>query len=340
MTAIQGSAAAVTGAASGIGRALALELAARGCDLALADRDEAGLQAVAAEIAKTHSRKVPVHRLDVAEPGEIEAFAQAASAGHPGLNIVVNNAGVALLGQFNEIDQAQMEWLININFWGVVHSTRAFLPQLARQREAHIVNLSSIFGIIAPPGQTAYAASKFAVRGFSESLRHELQAAASPVRVSVVHPGGVATNIVRNSRTGVGVTDNERRAGAIERFDSVAKTTPAAAALRIIKGIENNEPRILIGNDARMMDLLQRFLPAAKGPSSGADFVRATFSHKGRRKKEASTNIFLQISDSIYNSRHCERKRSNPSHREFKSWIASSLPTSLVELRRTSRSSQ
>ena len=140
----------------------------RGCDLALADRDEAELQAVAAEIAKTHSRKITVHRVDVAEPSEIEAFAEGASAAHPGLNIVVNNAGVALLGQFNEIDQAQMEWLININFWGVVHSTRAFLPQLARQREAHIVNLSSIFGIIAPPGQTAYAASKFAVRGFSE----------------------------------------------------------------------------------------------------------------------------------------------------------------------------
>ena len=262
MTAIRGAAAAVTGTASGIGRALALELAARGCDLALADRDEAGLQAVAAEIGKVHSAKVTVHRVDVAKSSEIEAFAQAASGRHPGLNIVVNNAGVALLGRFSEIDQAQMEWLININFWGVVHSTRAFLPQLARQREAHIVNLSSIFGIIAPPGQTAYAASKFAVRGFSESLRHELQAAASPVRVSVVHPVGVATNIVRNSRTGVGVTDNERRAGAIERFDSVARTTPAAAALRIIKGIENNEPRILIGNDARLMDLLQRFLPA------------------------------------------------------------------------------
>src|SRR6202040_3945771 len=113
-----------------------------------------------------------------------------------------------------EVEEAQMEWLMNINFWGVVRATRAFLPHLSRQREAHVVNLSSIFGIVAPPGQTAYCAAKFAVRGFSESLRHELQAAASPVRVSVVHPGGVATNIVRNSRTGVGVTDNERRAGA------------------------------------------------------------------------------------------------------------------------------
>ena len=262
MTAIPGAVAAVTGAASGIGRALALELAARGCDLALADRDEAGLQAVAAEIAKNPSRKVSVHRVDVAEPKQIEDFAQGALAAHPGLNILVNNAGVALLGQFNEVDQAQMDWLMNINFWGVVHATRAFLPHLSRQREAHIVNLSSLFGVIAPPGQTAYAAAKFAVRGFSESLRHELQMAASPVRLSVVHPGGVSTNIVRNSRAGTGVTDNARRAQTIERFDAVAKTTPAAAALRIIQGIENNQPRILIGNDARFMDLLQRLRPA------------------------------------------------------------------------------
>ena len=262
MTAIKGAAAAVTGAAGGIGRALALELAARGCDLALADRDEAGLQAVAAEIARSRQRKVTVHRVDVSEPNQIEAFAQAATAAHANLNIVINNAGVALLGQFNEIDQAQMDWLMNINFWGVVRTTRAFLPQLSAQREAHIVNLSSIFGIIAPPGQTAYAAAKFAVRGFSESLRHELQMAASPVRLSVVHPGGVATNIARNSRTGTGMTDNARRAQSIERFDAVAKTTPAAAALRIIQGIEKNQPRILIGNDARFMDLLQRFRPA------------------------------------------------------------------------------
>jgi short-subunit dehydrogenase len=262
MTAIRGAAAAVTGAAGGIGRALALELAARGCDLALADRDEAGLQAVAAEIAKAHSRKVTVHRVDVAVPDQIEAFAREAVTAHPGLNILINNAGVALIGQFNEIDQAQMEWLFNINFWGVVHSTRAFLPHLARQPEAHIVNLSSIFGIIAPPGQTAYAAAKFAVRGFSESLRHELKMAASPVRLSVVHPGGVATNIARNSRTGSGMTDNARRAESIERFDAFAKTAPAAAALRIIEGIEKNAPRILIGRDARIMDLLQRLRPA------------------------------------------------------------------------------
>ena len=244
------------------GLPLALELAARGCDLALADRDEAGLQQVAAEIGKIPGRKVSAHHVDVGEPGQIQDFARAAIAAHPGLNIVINNAGVALLGAFDEVDQAQMEWLININFWGVVHGTRAFLPHLSQQPEAHIVNLSSIFGIIAPPGQTAYCAAKFAVRGFSESLRHELQVANSPIRLSVVHPGGIATNIARNSRSGSGMTDNARRAQSIERFDAVARTAPAAAALRIIQGIEKNQPRILIGNDARFMDLLQRLRPA------------------------------------------------------------------------------
>jgi NAD(P)-dependent dehydrogenase (short-subunit alcohol dehydrogenase family) len=189
-------------------------------------------------------------------------FAQEAIAAHPSLNILINNAGVSLLGLFHEIDQAQMEWLFNINFWGAVHATRAFLPHLSGKPAAHIVNVSSIFGIMAPPGQTAYAAAKFAIRGFSEALRHELQAFSSPVRLSVVHPGGIKTNIVRNSRTGSAITDNERRSQAIERFDVIARTSAKDAALRIIKGIEKNEPRILIGGDARFMDILQRIRPA------------------------------------------------------------------------------
>jgi short-subunit dehydrogenase len=258
MTTIRG-AAAITGAASGIGRALAIELAQRGCDLALADRDEAGLKTLAAEIGP--ARKVSVHRVDVGEADDIAQFASEAVAAHPALNIVVNNAGVALMGSFEEIDQAQMDWLFDVNFWGVVHGTRAFLSHLKTRPEAHIVNLSSIFGIIAPPGQSAYAAAKFAVRGFSESVRHELGVAGSPVKLSVVHPGGVATAIARNARTGVGVTDNARRVQSIERFETAAKTTPKDAALRIIRGIERNEPRILIGNDARFIDLLQRFRP-------------------------------------------------------------------------------
>lgn len=262
MTAIRG-AAAITGAASGIGRALAIELASRGCDLALADCDEGGLKSLAAEIGQGNdkARKISVHRVDVSEASGIAQFARDAIAAHPALNILVNNAGVALQGTFEEIDQAQMDWLFDINFWGVVHGTRAFLPHLKTQPEAHIVNVSSIFGIIAPSGQSAYAAAKFAVRGFSESVRHELAVADSPVKLSVVHPGGVATSIARSSRTGVGVTDNARRAQMIDRFENAARTMPKDAALRIIKGIERNEPRILIGNDARFMDILQRFRP-------------------------------------------------------------------------------
>ena len=241
MTAISGAAAAVTGAASGIGRALALELAARGCDLALADRDEAGLAAVAAEIAKARHAQGHDASRRCRRAEQIAGVRRKPRSPPIPLNILINNAGVALLGQFDEIDQAQIDWLMNINFWGVVHGTRAFLPHLSRQRGGHIVNLSSIFGIIAPPGQTAYCAAKFAVRGFSESLRHELQTADSPVRLSVVHPGGIATNIVRNSRTGVGVTDNARRAQSIERFETDApRPRRQAAALRIIAGIEKN----------------------------------------------------------------------------------------------------
>lgn len=262
MTAIRG-AAAITGAASGIGRALAIELASRGCDLALADRDEPGLKSLAAEIGQGNdkARKISVHRVDVSEASDIAQFAREAISAHPALSILINNAGVALMGTFEEIDQAQMDWLFDINFWGVVHGTRAFLPHLKTRPEAHIVNVSSVFGIIAPSGQSAYAAAKFAVRGFSESVRHELAVAGSPVKLSVVHPGGVATSIARSSRTGVGVTDNARRAQMIDRFETAARTTPTDAALRIIRGIERNDPRILIGNDARFMDILQRFRP-------------------------------------------------------------------------------
>jgi short-subunit dehydrogenase len=257
-----GTAAAITGAASGIGRALALELAARGCDLALSDLDDAGLESVAKEITGTQGRRVTVRRVDVADAKQIEAFARAAVADFPALSIVINNAGVALLGQFDEFDDAQMAWLMGINFWGVVYGTRAFLSHLRSRPQAHIVNISSIFGIVAPAGQSAYSASKFAVRGFSESLRHELAMSNSPVRLSVVHPGGIATNIARNARTGVNVRDSVSSAELGDRFEKLARTSPAAAAQRIVRGIERNEPRILIGADARLLDLIQRFRPA------------------------------------------------------------------------------
>jgi short-subunit dehydrogenase len=258
----EGSAAAITGAASGIGRALALELAARGCDVACADLDEAGLESLAKEISATPTRRVTMRRVDVADPKQIQNFAIAAIADFPALNILVNNAGVALLGQFDEFDEAQMAWLMDINFWGVVRGTRAFMPHLQSRPQAHIVNISSIFGIIAPPGQTAYSASKFAVRGFSEALRHELAMNNSKVRLSVVHPGGVKTNIARKAREGVHLRESLGANEIGERFERLAGTTPSAAARRIIRGIERNDPRILIGRDAHYLDIIQRFRPA------------------------------------------------------------------------------
>jgi short-subunit dehydrogenase len=270
----QGTAAAITGAASGIGRALAQELAARGCDLALADLDDAGLESVAKEITVTHGRRVTVRRVDVADGKQIEEFARAAIGEFPALSIVINNAGVALLGQFDEFDNAQMAWLMGINFWGVVYGTRAFLPHLRSRSQAHIVNISSIFGIVAPAGQSAYSASKFAVRGFSEALRHELAMNGSPVRLSVVHPGGIATNIARNARTGVQVRDAVSAAEVGDRFAKLARTSPAAAAQRIIRGIERNEPRILIGADARLLDLIQRIRPATYWAALARTFNR------------------------------------------------------------------
>ena len=253
----------MTGAASGIGRALARELVTRGCDVAIADRDMAGLKTLAGELEVVAQRKVSVHAVDVADRGLMEALVEEVISTHPSLNILINNAGVALLGQFHEVELADMEWLMNTNFWGVVYGTRFLLPHLSRQREAHIVNLSSIFGIIAPPGQAAYSAAKFAVRGFSEALRHELEMAHSPVRLSVVHPGGVNTSIARNSRVGTLVSDNHERTEMIERFEKLAETTPQAAARRIVIGIERNEPRIVIGTDARRADFVQRLLPAS-----------------------------------------------------------------------------
>lgn len=258
----KGSAAAVTGAASGIGRALALALAARGGDLALADVDEAGLESAAKEVKDAHARRVTIRRVDVADLNQVEDFAKAAIADFPALNVVINNAGVALLGEFDEFDHAQMAWVMGINFWGAVYGTRAFLSHLQRQPGAHIVNISSIFGIIAPAGQSAYCASKFAVRGFSESLRHELSTSNSRVRLSVVHPGGIATNIARRARAGILMRDVPSAAEIGDRFEKLARTSPEQAAQRIIRGIERNEPRILIGADARLLDLVQRLRPA------------------------------------------------------------------------------
>jgi short-subunit dehydrogenase len=256
-----GGAAAITGAASGIGRALAMQLAARGCDLALADIDDTGLRLLADEIRRGFGRQPLTGRVDVADEAQVQAFATQATVRFPQLRIAINNAGVALQGQFEELGLDQIRWLLGVNFWGVVHGTHAFLPHLQRQPQAHIVNVSSIFGMIAAPGNSAYVASKFAVRGFSESLRHELAMNGSPVRVSVVHPGGVRTNIARNSRPGTYLRDSADQGKIVAGFERLARTSATQAARRIVRGIERNQGRVLIGSDARLMDLIQRLCP-------------------------------------------------------------------------------
>ena len=254
---IAGRTAVVTGAASGIGRGIALALAKRGCNLALADLDETGLAETAAMAAGV---RVTTHRLDVADREAVAAFPAVVTAQHGGAQLLFNNAGVACGGTFEQVAEADFEWLMNINFYGVVRMTRAFLPGLRAADEARIVNISSIFGIIAPPGQTAYSASKFAVRAFSESLRRELEAEGSNVGVTVVHPGGVATSIAKSARPPAGVNSADLEAQK-ERFDKFLRMPPQEAGETIVAGAEAGRARVIVGNDARFMALLERLAP-------------------------------------------------------------------------------
>jgi short-subunit dehydrogenase len=250
--------AVVTGAGCGIGRALAVQLAATGCALALADIDEAGLQETAASLNE-RGAAFSTHVVDVSDERAVQAFAQAVMDEYGRVTLLINNAGVALHGRFDEISLDDLRWLMQINFWGVVHGVAFFLPLLKQQPRAHIVNMSSIFGIVAQPGQSAYSASKFAVRGFTEALRHELDG--SSVFVSCVHPGGIRTPIARRARLGANTPPGSRDE-AVARFDRLTPTMPDAAAARILQGIERREPRILVGRDAWQIDLFQRLRPA------------------------------------------------------------------------------
>ena len=253
---LSGRTALVTGAGSGIGRAVAVSLASRGCHLALADIDADGLARTAEQIGP--GVRVTRHRLDVADAGAVAAFPEAVLAEHAGLDVLVNNAGVALGGTFEQVSASDFEWLFAVNFWGVVRMTRAFLPLLRRSPDARLVNLSSIFGIIAPPGQTAYVASKFAVRGFSESLRHELKG--SRVGVTVVHPGGVATSIARSARVPPGASA-EQAARQLKAVESKLTLSPAIAGEKIVSGAERRRPRVIVGLDARIAAAAERIAP-------------------------------------------------------------------------------
>ncbi|ACL57835.1 SDR family NAD(P)-dependent oxidoreductase [Methylobacterium nodulans] len=247
----------ITGAASGIGAALAEALASRGARLALVDRDAEGLGRVAAAL-DGRAPAVTSHLLDVTDAAGVAGLPETVLARHGGLDLLVNNAGVALAGRFEDLSLADFDWVMEVNFRAVVRMTHAFLPALLRRPEAQIVNLSSLYGIIAPAGQTAYAASKFAVRGFSEALRHEH--AGSGLHVMVVHPGGVATAIARNARTGAGVDPAEAARGR-EAFERHLKLPAAAAAAQILHGIERRRPRLIVGADARQVAILQRLMP-------------------------------------------------------------------------------
>ncbi|HEY7183222.1 MAG TPA: SDR family NAD(P)-dependent oxidoreductase, partial [Blastocatellia bacterium] len=202
--------------------------------------------------------KISSHIVDVSDKGRVAEFAREVVDAHGGAHMLINNAGVGLFGMAEQLSIEDIEWLMGVNFWGVVYGVKHFLPILRRQPRGHIVNISSVFGIVGPVGHSAYAASKFAVRGFTEALRHEL--AGGSVKVSVVHPGGVKTNIANNARLGAGANT-----AAIEKeraiFNRAARTSPEAAAERIVRGVLRDEERILVGADAWVIDRIQRWAP-------------------------------------------------------------------------------
>lgn len=249
--------AAITGAGSGIGRMLAVRLAAENCHLALSDIDETGLKETQAMI--NGNINVSTHCVDVSREAEVRRFADEAATHHGGVDIIINNAGVVLGDLLETVTMEDFQWLMGINFWGVVYGTMAFLPYLRKRPEGHVVNISSINGIIPNPNNGPYCAAKFAVRGYTETLYQELKN--TPIRVSCVHPGGIKTNIARNARvnrTLNGITSEQ----AAELYDKeVFITTAEQAAQIIISGIRRNRRRIMVGRDAKALDLLTRLFP-------------------------------------------------------------------------------
>lgn len=285
MSFLSSGVAVVTGAGSGIGRALAQHLASAGSALALADIDEAGLQQTVQSLTKT-SALITTHVVDVANEESVKAFAADVDARHGRVTLLINNAGVALTGNFEEISLDDFRWLMNINFWGAVYGVKYFLPPLKREPRSHIVNLSSILGIAAMAGQLPYCASKFAVRGFTESLRHELEG--TTVGVSCVHPGGIRTPIAHHARLGA-ATPAARKEESIARFGRLARTLPEAAAARILQGVERREPRILIGRDAYQIDILQRLRPATYWKSLARKLEDPSVTKQPSTAKQPST---------------------------------------------------
>ncbi|MDE1999544.1 MAG: SDR family oxidoreductase [Burkholderiales bacterium] len=254
--------AAVTGAASGMGRTLAVELAKRGCHLALSDVNDAELVKTA-ELASAHGVRVTLTTLDVANRDAVFAWADQVVKDHGKVNLIFNNAGVSLTVPLETVKQSDFDWIMGINFWGVVYGTQAFLPHLKATGDGHVINTSSVFGLISVPGQGTYNASKFAVRGYTEALRMELDMEGCGVSATCVHPGGIKTNIAMAGKvdpsmqklTGVDAETQKRRANK-----AINVTTAEDAALQILSAVEKNQRRVLVGPDARMIDKIVRLL--------------------------------------------------------------------------------
>ncbi|HEU5085286.1 MAG TPA: SDR family NAD(P)-dependent oxidoreductase [Acidimicrobiales bacterium] len=257
----RGRVAAITGAGSGIGRALAVELSRQGAHLALSDIDEAGLAETVA-LAEGAGVKVTSAIVDVAERDAVHAWADQVVAEHGTVNLIFNNAGVALGATVEGASYDDLHWLMGINFWGVVHGTKAFLPHLRASGEGHVVNLSSVFGLLGIPSQSAYNAAKFGVRGFTDALRMELEIEPCGVSATTVHPGGIKTNIAKNARMDESVTAVAGDADQARRdFEKLFMTSPQKAARQILTAVQRDRRRALIGPDAKVLDLVSR-LPA------------------------------------------------------------------------------
>ena len=271
-----GKVAAITGAGSGLGRALALALAREGCSVALSDVDADGLAATAQQLRSLGAR-ASTACVDVADRAALQAWADACRGEHGQVHLLVNNAGVALAAPADTVAPEDFAWIMGVNFWGVVHGTQAFLPHLRASGEGHVVNISSVFGLMAMPTQSAYNASKFAVRGYTEALRMELELEGAPVSATCVHPGGIATNIAAAQRIDPGVRRLTGLDAAGQRARArqlINRTTSDEAARQILAGVRRNARRVLVGRDARVADFLVRLLGAAYQPLVRRDLLR------------------------------------------------------------------
>jgi butyryl-CoA dehydrogenase len=283
MEQFSGKVAAITGAGSGIGRGLALELAAEGCHLALSDVDDAGLAGTVAMVEQaTGDRgsvragvKVSSARVDVVDREAVDAWAAATGDEFGQVNLIFNNAGVALSANVSVMTYESFRWLMDINFWGVVHGTLAFLPHLRASGDGHVVNISSVFGLLGIPTQSAYNSAKFAVRGFTDALRTELDIEQCGVSATTIHPGGIRTNIARNAR--FEFAEHEEAVDAEQAavdFERITRTTPEKAARLILGAVRKNKRRALIGPDAHLFDAAARISPRASQWALGKVIAR------------------------------------------------------------------